>query len=194
MSKGEGAFEHKSRKSIYNYIKSNPGVSFGDIKRVFDMNTSTLKYHLHFLERADEVFSEREGRRRCYYCTRTRETTLETITNTRHETNTLTDTQEYLLRIIQDQPGISNKELINITKLNRQNINYNIKKLSELKLIWMVRNNGMIGYEYITNEKLRDEAINKLIIKLLSDEIDEETFKRVMKKLEELDLDKLLEN
>ena len=63
----ESPIEHRSRRLIFRYISTNPGVSFGSIKRFFDMNTSTLKYHLHYLERKKRVSSTREGGKRCFF-------------------------------------------------------------------------------------------------------------------------------
>jgi ribosomal protein S6 len=80
---------------------------------------------------------------------------------------------------------------MSLTKLNRKSLSYNIKKLSDLKLIWSVKADGQVGYEFITEEKLRDEIFNQLVIKLISDEIDEETFNRIKKKLETMDIDEL---
>ena len=54
-----------------------------------------------------------------------------------------------------------------------------------------MRNEGKIGYEYITKEKLRDEIFNKLVTKLIADEIDEETFNRIKRKLDTMDNDKI---
>ena len=71
-------------------------------------------------------------------------------------------------------------------------MSYNLKRLHELKLIWIVKNDGVVGYEYITTEKLREEVLDQLILKLVSDEIDEEIFNKIKKKLEEMDTEELM--
>lgn len=41
----------KPRNEIYNFIKKNPGYHFRELSRKLDMPSSTLKYHLNYLER-----------------------------------------------------------------------------------------------------------------------------------------------
>jgi predicted transcriptional regulator len=91
--------------------------------------------------------------------------------------------------MIKNTPGITNKKLMSFTKLNRKTLSYNINKLLDQKLIWKTKNSSTIGYEYITKDKLRGEIYHQLLMKLLADEIDEETFLRIKRKLELIDID-----
>ena len=68
MRDDDRTLAHRSRRLLLNYIKSHPGVSFGEVRDVFEMNDSTLRYHLRYLERSRKVTSERVGRERHYYC------------------------------------------------------------------------------------------------------------------------------
>ncbi len=190
MNDSEGALGHRSRKLIYNFISTHPGSSFNIIKNFFDLNKSTLSYHLNYLERNKNISSKREGRRRCYYCTHHIEHSSHLFVN--EEQAGLTVTQQNLVKIILDNKGITNKELISRTKLNRKNLYYNIKKLREKKLIWAVKSSGILGYEYVTKEKLQHEMAKTLISKLLSNEIDEETFLKIKRKLEKMDIEELM--
>jgi predicted transcriptional regulator len=190
MTDGGVALEHKTRKLIHNYILNHPGASVGEIKKVFELNLSTLKYHLIYLEKADKVDSERIGRRRCYYCKHKRKSLDDPFLE--RQKDTLSKIQLRIINIIQNKPGISKDDLLYLTKLNRKNLNYNIQRLGDLKLIWQVQDNGMARYEYITQEKLRDEMLNRLVIKLVSNEIDEEAFNRIKKKLEAMDIEELM--
>jgi hypothetical protein len=77
------------------------------------------------------------------------------------------------------------------TKLSRRTLSYNIEKLIENNLIWKIKEHGTIGYEFISKEKLRKEIYNRLLMKLLSDEISEEKFLKIKKKLETMDVDEI---
>ncbi len=189
MLNGEGALDHKSRKLIYNYISSHPGASFGTIRNFLDMNDSTLKYHLIYLERNNKVISKREGRHRCYFCNNGSKLNYRPYLSS--QLNSLTRNQQQILKIIRNKPGISKNELIKITNLNRKTLSYNLNKLIERNIIWKVKSAGEIGYEYITKEKLRNEIYNRLLLKLLSDEIDEDKFLKIKKKLDNLGIDEI---
>lgn len=192
MFNGGDALEHKSRKLIYNYISSHPGASFGTIRDFFDMNESTLKYHLIYLERTKRISSSRKGRRRCYFCNGgVHKFDQQSISFPRSVADPLTKNQQHILNVIQRNPGIQKKDLVRKTKLHRKTVSYNIERLIEHKLVWKVKTAGEVGYEHITKEKLRSEMYNKLLMKLLSDEIDEKTFKKIKEKLEKLDIDKI---
>jgi predicted transcriptional regulator len=191
MSNGEGALDHRTRKVIFNYIASNPGVSFGSVRKYFDLNESTLKYHLNYLERSKQVTSRREGRLRCYFCMRNNGFDLSQIPQT--TLNQLNKNQRVILNMIIHNPGLGKSDLIVRTKLNRKTLEYNLDKLTELKLIWKVKTEGAeLGYEFITKESLRQEIYNRLLMKLLTDEIDENTFKKIKKKLERMEVDELM--
>jgi predicted transcriptional regulator len=187
MAGGEEGLEHKTRKLIFNYVLSHPGSSFGIIRDFFDLNDSTLKYHLHFLERNNKITSKREGRNRCYFSTSKREFKFQTPI----QNQTLNTTQKQILNIIDNNPGIIKKELLNKTQLNRKTLEYNLNKLIDHKIIWKVKNSTEIGYEHITKEKLRGEIYHQLLLKLLSDEIDEQTFIKIKRKLENIDIENI---
>jgi hypothetical protein len=60
-----------------------------------------------------------------------------------------------------------------------------------MKLIWKVIRSGSECYEYITEEKLRYEILNQLLQKLLANQISEDTFQVLKKKLEEMSFEEL---
>jgi DNA-binding MarR family transcriptional regulator len=106
-----------------------------------------------------------------------------------HESDTnkdlrISNKQQKLLGIIKQHPGITQKELINRTGMNRFTIMNNLKKLIGLELIKKTPNGNNVYYEFITNEQLKYQILKKLVIKLLKKEITEEKFIELKRKLE----------
>jgi len=192
MPGGKAVLENKTRKQIFNYISTYPGTSFGEIKDVFEINESTLKYHLAYLQRAEQIISKREGRRRLYYIKPYIDNNPLKISPAGHKN--LTGNQIRIIKQIQNQPGISVKEIIKNTKLHRKTVAYNINKLIQHNIIWKVKSSDGIGYEYITEDKLRYEMYNQLLLKLIADEIDENTYLKIKKKLESSDIEYMINN
>jgi predicted transcriptional regulator len=186
------ALEHKSRRQIFNFISTNPGASISAIKRFLGMNESTLKYHLHYLEKNEKIYATNQGRQTCYFCKHRSISGIYKEPKKQTALSNLTRTQIQLIDLIKSRPGITQKELVNLSKLNKKSVSYNLKRLGEQKFVWVVKKDGKLGYEYITREKLRSEMLNELVNKLLLDEIDEEKFNKIKKKLETMDLDELI--
>ncbi|MCK5559582.1 MAG: hypothetical protein KAJ51_03275 [Thermoplasmata archaeon] len=183
MSKGATVLEHKTRKMIYFHIMAHPGVSFNILKSVFGLNDSTLRYHLKYLEKKDQIrFGLKHGRRRYYphpdknIMVRKPQKDLETFE--------LTPRQELILETIRRYPGITQKALIHRTGFNRLTLANNLNKLMDLCIVRKIFDNKNVRYEYIENEQLRFEILKQLVIKLLNKEIDEATFLKLTRKLE----------
>jgi predicted transcriptional regulator len=188
----KGALKHRSRRLIFNYISSNPGVTISSIKRFFDMNESTLKYHLHYLEKNEKIYSKPQGKYTCFYCKHRTLSKIHAEPTKRSALVNLSKTQKQLLDLIISRPGLTQKELAKLTNINRKSVSYSLKRLAEMKLVWVLKKDGKLGYEHITAEKLRLEMLSELVNKLLTDEIDEETFNKIKKKLEIMDIDELM--
>ncbi|UCH89283.1 MAG: winged helix-turn-helix transcriptional regulator [Thermoplasmata archaeon] len=185
--------DHKTRRLICKYISSHPGVSLIHIRNIFDLNYSTLKYHLKYLERTRKITSKKVGRNRCFYIDngfKTDEIPIQSAV-----INSLNANQQRILTLIQSNPGITKREINQHIRLNRKTLNYSLNKLIEKKLIWKVKGKetagapAETGYEYITPEKLHYEILNQLLIKLLENEIDEKTFHIIKKKMEAMEID-----
>jgi predicted transcriptional regulator len=181
MSKEKVELEHYIRKMIYNHILEYPGVSFSTLKKVHDLNDSTLRYHLKYLERAEWVSPQLENGQLHYYPYNSTE--RKSKSSTEHPTHTLTQHQETILSIIKLHPGITQKELGDRTALKRFILTYNIPKLIDLGMVRKVNNGSKVCYEYITPQQLDHEMLKVLAIKLLKNEIDEQTFNELKRKL-----------
>jgi predicted transcriptional regulator len=58
--------ENEHRRTIYNYVKENPGLHMRELQRQLDIPLSTLEYHLDYLEKKD-ILSQEDDRRYCRY-------------------------------------------------------------------------------------------------------------------------------
>ncbi len=172
---GEGVLEHRTRRMLYNYILEHPGVTRSVLRRIFDLDESTMRYHLRSLIRTDKAYTKKESGRLRYYS----KDLLGEKTRVCSSDPDITSEQRRVLDLIKNYPGITKKELVNLSNLDRKKVKAAIRKLKTLKLVWLVETKNGPGYEYITKEKLYQEMLYVLVKKLASGEIGEETFLRL---------------
>ena len=185
MIRNETTLDNQTRRMIYNHIMAHPGVSFIVLKQVFNLNESTLRYHLNYLERNEMISFGVESGKRNYYPHRNNGHLLYTMNeNNTVGINNLTKVQEQLVSTIRRNPGITQKELTSRTGIKRLTVIKNLDRLMAQCLIRKVPNGNRVCYEYIENEQLRYEILKRLVIKLLRKEIDEQTFLELKRKLD----------
>jgi predicted transcriptional regulator len=185
MEKSELILENDTRRLIYNHITTNPGVSFIVLKNIFNLNESTLRYHLDYLEKNNKIIFGFESGKRNYYPHFDKINELKDPENTNSfQTAKLTDYQERIISTIKLFPKINQKELAKRTGINRITLHNNLKKLMSLCMIRKIPNGNKVHYEYIDNKKLRVEILKQLLVKLINNEIDGETFLELKKKLD----------
>lgn len=63
----EVGLELESRRRIFDYIASHPGVHLRQMERDLSLSTGMLSYHLDVLERRGLLRSEVQENRRCYF-------------------------------------------------------------------------------------------------------------------------------
>jgi predicted transcriptional regulator len=182
MSKSEVALENKIRKMIFTHILEYPGVSFSTLKKVYDLNDSTLRYHLNYLERAEKIRSQKENGKLHYYPYQSNQE-ISNHGNINPKIQNLTTHQKQILNTIKQYPGINQTELITKTSLQRHILTYNISQLINMGIVRKFNNERNVCYEYITDDTLKYEMLKVLVIKLLNNEIDEQTFLKLKSKL-----------
>jgi len=64
---GNKILELETRREIYNCIERYPGLHTREISRMIDLPFSTLRYHLHFLEKRELIRGKTDGRYARYY-------------------------------------------------------------------------------------------------------------------------------
>ena len=183
MASGDAVLEHETRRMIFNHILAHPGVSFNILKTVYNLNESTLRYHLTYLEKNDQISPGVESGKRLYYPHQDKNIVIRE-TDGNLEGYELNQKQKLILETLQRHPGISQNDLVQKTCLNRLTLTNNLNKLMDLCIIRKIPDGNYIRYEYIGNEQLRFEILKQLVIKLLKKEIDEQTFLQLKRKLE----------
>ena len=184
MGRDEVALENQIRKTIYSHIVEYPGVSFSTLKRVYDLNDGTLRYHLNYLERAQKIASKLENGKLHYY-PYAQSTIDSKLASTNLKSRELTPHQELILNAIKRYPGINQTELIAKTSLKRHILTYNVSHLIDLGMIKKNNHVRNVCYEYIPDELLQYEMLKMLTIKFLNNEIDEQTFLKLRSRLKE---------
>ena len=187
MADSVTVLENESRRMIYNHIMAHPGVSFIILKDVFNINESTLRYHLNYLEKNEKINFSLETGKRYYYPHTGNNQVVQTQGNSTasgFDTIKLTAVQEKITATIKRYPMINQKELIDRTRINRITLNKNLDKLNDLCIVRKIPNGNKINYEYIDNKQLRYKILKRLLIKLLHNEIDENTFLELKRKLD----------
>ena len=180
---GDKVMENKLRRMIYNLIVTYPGVSFSNIMNIFELKDSNLRYHLNYLEKHGKISSSQEDGIKCYY---PHPANVKLLDKRQEpiETHRLSPEQEKLLSIIKKNPKINQKELVSRSGMNRMTAVRNLNALKYLNLIKNKKIQNNVYYEYVPDVESRFVILKGLIIKFLSDEIDEQTFLRLKSKLD----------
>jgi predicted transcriptional regulator len=66
MKVKDKVLENEHRRTIYNFVKENPGLHMRELQRQLSIPLSTLEYHLDYLEKTD-ILSQEDDRRYCRY-------------------------------------------------------------------------------------------------------------------------------
>lgn len=160
--KGDKPRNDNVRPKIANYIQMHPGSSFSDIKSIFKLTDSTLRYHLRYLEKECQI--KCDSKKRIYY-------PMENQVK-----GDLSENQRLIMNTIRKHPGITQKELASRSNLTRLTIRNNIKILIKKEMLSTVKRGKKVHYFIISPEELEEAKMMRLISKFLHDKIDEETY------------------
>ena len=175
-----GSLDHPTRQILYQFIVDNPGTSFQLIRRILKIPEGTLRYHLQHLQRSNRIVREKQGKNLCYY-------SKFRIENPEcHLDVKLNPDQELLIQLIRDDPGITRKELMIRSKLSRRSLNYDLRRLKDLRLVIQVETRDGKGYEALSKDRLKDEMFKILVDRLLNGELTLEKFRLLRDRLDEI--------
>lgn len=117
-----------TRKNIYDYITSNPGVYFSSIMKDLELKNGVTSYHLAMLEREGYIKSKNEGLYKRFYAN-----------GASTQKYPLSKVRRDIINTILDNPGISQTDIASKLGLSNQVINYHAGILKKADLINIVR-------------------------------------------------------
>jgi predicted transcriptional regulator len=165
--KKEEVLDQYTRGQIHGYIIANPGNHYNVIKKKLKLKNGTLAYHLNVLEREKLIKSTRDGLYKRFYPSKMSRSDIEKIEENGHK---LSKKQKAILQTIKDKPGITQKEIVILSRWKQPTVNYNIGVLTNNNIIYSKKEGREIKY-YIKSEETQEE--DKLIVcKNCGSEID----------------------
>ena len=180
MNPDEMAIRHPKRKLLYKAITETPGISFRDLLDMVECSESTLQYHLGYLQRKDIIKKEMKKGNRCYYCRGQRVEADEQLLSQEH----INRLQKLILEVVEEVPGINQKELSIRTRTNRFLLSYHMNRLIELGYISKEREGRNIRYFRQDEIELKRKLLLKIVDELLDGKLDEETYNNLKRELD----------
>ncbi len=123
----EKLLDQPTRYKIYGYIIGNPGAHFGLIKDDLDLGSGQLVYHLKQLEDAHMVYSREDGTKKRFYPA--------DIPRSKKVTPNISDIQEEILGVVEENSGIVQKKIASTIGISRQVAGYHLTKMEQKGLI-----------------------------------------------------------
>jgi parallel beta-helix repeat protein len=134
--------KHRTRKSIYKHISTNPGDNFNSIKDALKLSNGVLSYHLKLMERENFITSKRDGVYKRFFISGNSEM------NDKKRFNGI---QKDIFNTIKNFPGISQTEIAKKNGTTVQVVNYHIKRLQEEGIIKLHMTNGHRSQCFLEN-------------------------------------------
>lgn len=143
----------ENARRIYEFIESNPGKHLREISRVLNIHSSTLRYHLNYLEKNGLVVSKKEENIRIFFIANKLSSVDKNITSLLQQKRF----RDIILLIIISS-GITHSEICN--KLS-------IKPPTMSKYINILESRGIVKHEKIGREKKYHVIESRKVIELL---------------------------
>ncbi len=126
----EDVLENKNRNQIIDMVLSSPGIHFNEILRKTGLSAGNLAWHLDILETFKVIKKQRIGQYLVYYPYHERNPISKLDPLLQKSRTTLE-----ILQIINDHPGIFQKQIAHRMDLDHKTVKYHIDKLLDAKII-----------------------------------------------------------
>ncbi|MFW3145736.1 MAG: hypothetical protein ACMUIE_02865 [Thermoplasmatota archaeon] len=138
------------------------------LEEFFDLNRSTLRYHLEYLERKKKIIRKREGGAIRYEAV---EDLLEPSSKRK-----LSRVQDRLFRLISGNPGITLDHLLQMSSDPKERVMKGLDSLERRGLITSSLSSGETKYHILSREEMRRRIYIQLVRDLVAGRIDESAF------------------
>jgi parallel beta-helix repeat protein len=165
--KKEEVLDQYTRGQIHGYIIANPGNHYNVIKKKLKLKNGTLAYHLNVLEREKLIKSSRDGLYKRFYPADMSRSDIEKIEENGHK---LSKKQKTILQTIKDKPGISQKEIVMLSRLKQPTVNYNLGVLTDNNVIYSKKDGRETKYYFKSEETQEEDKL--MVCKNCGSEID----------------------
>jgi predicted transcriptional regulator len=181
MSDGASMDSDRLRSRLLERISSRPGSSVPELSEHFKKKKGTLRYHLRNLERDHHIHSRMLRGTRCYFPGSKGSGYVSD--ERREETRHLSDIQKRIVDVVEENPDITQKEIVRTLRTNRFQISYNVRKLMEMGLVRIRRQGRCVHYRRAHPEDIKMEILRILTEDLARGRIDENTYLEIRREL-----------
>ncbi|MCF2140277.1 MAG: winged helix-turn-helix transcriptional regulator [Candidatus Lokiarchaeota archaeon] len=126
----EDVLENKNRNQIIDMVLSSPGIHFNELLRKTGLSAGNLAWHLDILETFKVIRKQRIGQYLVYYPYHERNPISKLDPLLQKSRTTLE-----ILQMINDHPGIFQKQIAHRMDLDHKTVKYHIDKLFDAKII-----------------------------------------------------------
>ena len=141
--KRDDVLDNFERGRIYQYILLNPGDYFSHIKKILDLRSGTLTYHLKVLEQREFISSRTDGKVKRFY-----------PYGMKVEHGPHRDIQELILEYLTIHPGMTQKDIAGELGIHVSTVNYHINMMVGAGILISDRRERVQRYEvqYLARE------------------------------------------
>ncbi|WP_265108277.1 winged helix-turn-helix transcriptional regulator [Halosolutus halophilus] len=146
----ESALELRSRRTIYQHVRANPGIHFRALLDDLEYAQGTLQYHLRWLENRALLEESDDGKYTRYYPAETFDEADQAVMNALR--------REYARRIVAHlavEGALSTAELSERLDRSPSTVSWHLSKLEDADLVTKERRGRTVAYELYDPERVQ---------------------------------------
>lgn len=166
--------ENGVRKKIRFFVTRDPGIRFQELRQCTGVNESTLRYHIGYLLRKGELrVDSMKGEKRIF-------------PSSDLKRSKMAKEEVRVLQAVEEEPGITLKELIVATNLKKRELSSILRKRVNQGMIIAFKDMGSGEKRYMDPCVYVELRFKDLVKDLVSGKISESQFLKERRKLEEI--------